>query len=156
MARYLLVAHQTAQSDELVAAAVSLAFEDPRAEFTLLVPATPVASLVVWEEGETLEVARRHAAAARRRLEQSGLRVVDARHADSDPMAAIEDELHTGARFAAVVVSTLPPGISRWLRMDVISRVRRNFPSHRVIHVAVAGTPATDRVSASEARSDLS
>jgi hypothetical protein len=138
MARYLLVAHQTAQSDELIAAAGDLARQDPSAEFVLLVPATPLVNLLVWEEGETMELARRHAASARGRLEQRGLRIVDARPADQDPMAAIADELHAGERFAAIVVSTLPAGMSRWLRMDVISRVRRNFPRHRVIHVAAA------------------
>jgi len=137
MARYLLVAHQTAQSDELIGAAAQLAREDALAEFVLLVPATPVVSLLVWEEGETVEVAQRHAAAARARLEERGLHIVDARHADPDPMAAIADELNAGQRFAGIVVSTLPAGMSRWLRMDVISRVRRNFPRHRVIHVAV-------------------
>lgn len=141
MARYLLVAHQTAQSEELIAAAAGLAREDPAAEFCLLVPATPVCSLLLWEEGETMEVARRHATAARARLEKAGLRIVDARPADQDPMAAIADELHDGQRFAAVVVSTLPAGVSRWLRMDVISRVRRNFPRLSVIH-AVSATPA--------------
>jgi hypothetical protein len=142
MAKYLLVAHQTAQSDGLIAAATSLAREDPAAEFRLLVPATPVSSLLLWEEGETMEVARRHAAAGRLRLEQAGLRILDALPADQDPMAAIEDELHDGQRFSAVVVSTLPPGVSRWLKMDVISRVRRNFPKLRVIHaVSEAPTP---------------
>jgi hypothetical protein len=149
MARYLLVAHQTAQSDELAAAARDLARQDPLAEFVLLVPATPVVNLLVWEEGETTEVARRHAAAATARLERHGLRIVDARPADPDPMAAIADEMHDGQRFAAIVVSTLPAGMSRWLRMDVISRVRRNFPRHRVIHVAVTraltGGPAPVR-----------
>lgn len=141
MARYLLVAHETAQSDELHKAAVDLAREDPAAEFVLIVPATPVVNLLVWERGETHDVALRHAEAARQRLEERGLRVVDARPVDPDPMAAIEDELHAGGRFGAIVVSTLPPGKSRWLRMDVISRVRRNCPRHRVIHVAVAKAP---------------
>jgi hypothetical protein len=144
MARYLLVAHQTAQSDELIAAARQLAREDPRAEFSLLVPATPIASLLVWEEGETLELARRHAVEARARLEAHGLRIVEARPADQDPMAAIADELHDGQVFDAVVVSTLPAGMSRWLKMDVISRIRRNFPGHRVIHVEAERSPAVE------------
>ena len=142
MARYLLVAHQTAQSAELRAAAAGLAQQDPAAEFVLIVPATPVVNLLVWERGEMHDVALRHADAARERLEADGLRVVDARPADQDPVAAIEDELHAGGRFAAIVVSTLPAGRSRWLRMDVISRVRRSCPRHRVIHVAVAKAPA--------------
>jgi len=143
MARYLLVAHQTAQSEELLGAARELAHEDPHAEFVLLVPATPVGRLLVWEEGATVEVARRRAASARIRLEEAGLRVADARIGDQDPMAAIADEMHAGRHYDALVVSTLPAGASRWLRMDLISRVRRNFPRHRVVHVvATARQPA--------------
>jgi hypothetical protein len=135
MARYLLIAHQTADCAELLDAAGSMADEDRQAEFVLLVPATPVCNLLVWEEGETNEVARQRAATARSRLEAHGLRVVDARIGDQDPMAAVEDEIHAGHRYAALIVSTLPAGLSRWLRMDLLSRLRRNCPGHRVVHV---------------------
>jgi hypothetical protein len=144
MARYLLVAHQTAHSDELMQAAKELAHHDPYAEFVLLVPATPVSSLLVWEEGETIDVARRRAASARARMEEGGLRVVEARPGDQDPVAAIGDEMHAGRRYAAIIVSTLPAGISRWVRMDVVSRIRRNYPHQPVIHV-VAGAAAETR-----------
>jgi hypothetical protein len=50
-------------------------------------------------------------------------------------MAAVEDEMHAGNRYAAIIVSTLPFGLSRWLRMDLLSRLRRNCPGQRVIHV---------------------
>ena len=143
MAKYLLVAHQTAESPELLAAAHGLARDDPDAEFVLLVPATPVGTLLVWEEGATVEVARRRAASARARLEEHGLRVTDARTGDQDPMAAIADEMHAGERYDALVVSTLPAGVSRWLRMDLLSRVRRNFPRHHVIHVEAAAPHPT-------------
>ena len=143
MARYLLVAHQTAESAELLAAARELAREDDGAEFVLLVPATPVGNLLIWEEGATAAVAARRAADGRARLEAHGLRVIEARTGDSDPMAAIADELHAGRRYDTLVVSTLPAGVSRWLRMDLLSRVRRNFPRHRVIHVmSEAAQPA--------------
>jgi hypothetical protein len=144
MGDYLLVAHQTALSDELLASARELAAEDVEARFVLLVPATPVGSLLVWEEGQTLDVARRHAASARERLEANGLRVADARPADPDPVNAITDEMHGGRRYAAIVISTLPAGMSRWLKMDVPSRVRRSLPGHRVIHVE-ARPPAEAR-----------
>src|SRR5205807_4856354 len=74
MARYLLIAHQTAECDEPHDAASDVAREDPDAEFVVLVPATPVGSLLVWEEGETNQVAQQRAAAARRHLEARGLR----------------------------------------------------------------------------------
>jgi nucleotide-binding universal stress UspA family protein len=145
MARYLLVAHQTAECEELLDAAAGLANDDPFAEFVLLVPATPVVNLLVWEEGETQEVARNKAAAARARLEAKGLRVVDARHGDADPLAAIADEMHAGNGYSAIVVSTLPAGISRWLRMDILSRLHRHFPGHRLVHVE-ARTPVASSV----------
>lgn len=135
MAKYLLVAHQTAESEELLGAAKDLARDDPEAEFALLVPATPVGKLLVWEEGETVDVARRRALSAKARLERNGLRVEEARPGDQDPTAAIADEMHAGRQYDAIVISTLPAGVSRWLGMDVVSRVRRNFPRHRVIHV---------------------
>jgi hypothetical protein len=136
MRSYLLVAHQTAQSEELLSAARGLHREDPTCQFVMLVPATPVAHMLVWEEGETREVAQRAADLARGRLEEHGLNVVEATIGDSDPVHAIGDELRKTRRpFGAIVLSTLPAGRSRWLRLDVISRVRRHYPCIRVIHV---------------------
>ena len=57
MAQYLIVAHQTATSPELLDRASELAGKDPLASFTILVPATPVVHLLTWEEGETNEIA---------------------------------------------------------------------------------------------------
>ena len=142
MATYLLVAHQTAQSPELLDAARQLRQEDASAAFMVLVPRTPVGNLLVWEEGETAEVAERHAAGARARLQEHGMTVLDAKTGDQDPVTAIGDELRNGGRrYAAIVLSTLPPGASRWLSMDVISRSRRTFPRHRVFHVVSESRP---------------
>ena len=144
MAKYLLVAHQTAESEELLAAAKDLARDDPEAEFVLLVPATPVGKLLVWEEGETVDVAHRRAVSAKARLERHGLRVEEARTGDQDPTAAIADEMHAGRQYDAIVISTLPAGVSKWLRMDLPSRVRRNFPGSRVIHVVAAAATGAE------------
>ena len=76
MTSYLLVAHQTAHGEELLPAAKEPARQDPDAEFVLLVPATPVTSLLVREEGETADVARLRG--ARTSPEDGGLRVIDA------------------------------------------------------------------------------
>jgi hypothetical protein len=143
MATYVLMAHQTALSEAPLRAAEDLAREDPAAEFVVLVPATPAAHLLVWEDGATAAVARRRAAAARAALEARGLRVVEARTGDADPVEALGDLLRASRRaYAGLVLSTLPPGLSRWLRMDVVSRVRRHYPSLRVVHVTSAA-PAT-------------
>jgi hypothetical protein len=136
MRSYLLVAHQTAQSEELLSVARGLHREDPTCQFVMLVPATPVAHMLVWEEGETREVAQRAADLARARLEEHGLNVVEATIGDADPVHAIGDELRKSRRpFGAIVLSTLPAGLSRWLGLDIISRVRRHYPRIRVIHV---------------------
>jgi hypothetical protein len=148
MARYLLVAHQTAESPELTAAALELAKSDPKAEFTILVPATPVQHLLVWEEGETKAAARHHAANAAARLRQAGCRISDARIGDQNPVLAVEDELRR-SRYAAIVISTFPPRWSRWLKLDVISRLNRSFPHHRLIHVISEPETTTDSVASS-------
>jgi hypothetical protein len=44
-----------------------------------------------------------------------------------DPVAAVRDAMRAG-EFAEVILSTLPPGISRWLHQDVPSRLRHAVP----------------------------
>lgn len=135
MAKYLLVAHQTAERQELLDAALELAASDAQAEFTLLVPATPVAHLLAWEEGETKAVARSKARSATVALERNGIKVTEARVGDADPVLAVHDEFVAGRRYDAIVISTLPAGVSRWIGMDVVSRLRRQHPRVRLIHV---------------------
>jgi hypothetical protein len=132
----LLVAHQTADSPELATAATQLAAEDPDAAFVLLVPATPIVHRgLIWEEGETKRVARERGQAATLRLRALGVNVILTKVGDADPVLAVGDELPIGPPFAGVVLSTLPAGVSRWLKMDALSRLRRQFPRLLVVHV---------------------
>lgn len=144
MARYLLVAHQTAAREELLAATKELAAHDSSAEFTLLVPATPVGDLLLWEEGETKDVAHRRAESAAATLRRNGMNVVAVRVGDADPVLAVDDDFLAGNRYDTIVVSTLPSGISRWIKMDVVSRLQRKRPNLPVIHVVAkeSETPA--------------
>jgi hypothetical protein len=137
MARYLIVAHQTAESEELRAAARALADREPEAEFSLLVPATPVSSLLLWEEGEATQVAEGRAASAQEQLLADGVRVVEARVGDGEPYNAVADELRRRPDYEGILVGTLPPGVSRWLRIDLISRLRRLAPGREILHVIV-------------------
>ena len=140
MSRYLVVAHQTATSPELLDRMSQVAANDPDAVFTLLVPATPVPHLLVWYEGETRDIARQKAEEAKALFEKNGLNVARAGIGDSSPLLAIEDELRARPdEYDTIVLSTLPPGISRWLRLDVHSQAegRFNLP---VVHV-VAQAP---------------
>ena len=143
MAKYLLVAHQTAERQELLDAAKELAAQDPRARFALLVPATPTGDLLTWEEGETKEIARRRAQAAASALRRNGINLVGVRIGDADPVLAVDDERLAGRRYDAIVISTLPPGLSRWIKMDVISRLRRTHPGWRIVHVVAEEFPSS-------------
>ena len=133
MARYLVVAHRTAKSPELAAKLKELLAQDPEARFVLLVPAVPPPGWV-YEENEVRRRAEEEAAAAKRALEAQGIPVEAAKAGDISPLLAIEEELlaHPGA-YQAIVLSTLPPGPSRWLRLDVHTQAERfGLP---VIHV---------------------
>ena len=56
-------------------------------------------------------------------LKRAGVNV-DGEVGSSDPMHAVTDVLDR-REFDEVVVSTFPPGVSRWLRMDLPNRIRR-------------------------------
>ncbi len=127
MARYLVVAHQTATSRPLVEQLRSLARDDSEASFTLVVPSTHVEHLLTWTEGEARAVANRVADEASQVYRGYDLRVEGASVGDDSPLQAIDDALHADADYTAIVISTLPAGISRWLKLDVHSQARRRF-----------------------------
>jgi hypothetical protein len=146
MGKYLLVAHQTAEGQELLDAAKELAAHDSRAKFTLLVPATPVGDLLIWEEGEAKELAQARARSAAASLQCNGINVVGVRIGDADPVSAVDDEYLAGRRYDTIVISSLPAGISRWIKMDVVSRLRRKLPRTPLIHVVAKDSQATHEV----------
>jgi hypothetical protein len=141
MARYLIVSHQTALSPDLQRKVKALIVEDPAAEFAVLVPEAPGVP-VTWE-GETVDVAAQRAEAAKATLEETaGARVFRAATGVQDPLQAITDELRMHPGYDTLVICTLPPGISRWLKFDLVHRAERKF-GLRVIHVvAEAVEPA--------------
>lgn len=133
MGRYLVVAHKTAESRELLEALLRIAASDAEAEFELLVPATPSATLVS-EVIEDRAIAESRAASAARRFASAGLRVTSAHAGDANVVDAIRDHLSQHSGYHALVVSTLPPGISRWLGLDVVARAERLL-GKPVVHV---------------------
>jgi hypothetical protein len=141
MSRYLVVAHQTALSPDLQRKVRALIAEDSAAEFAVLVPETPGVPLT-WE-GETVDVAGQRAAASKTLLEETaGARVFRTAVGAPEPLQAITDELRMHPGYDALVICTLPPGVSRWLKLDLVHRAERKF-GLRVIHVvAEASAPA--------------
>jgi nucleotide-binding universal stress UspA family protein len=121
------------QKPELAAKLKEIREQDPEARFVLLVPAVPPPGWV-YEENEVRKKAEEEAQAAKAALEAQGIPIAQAKAGDISPLLAIEEELlaHPGA-YQAIVLATLPPGISRWLRLDVHTQAERfGLP---VIHV---------------------
>jgi hypothetical protein len=69
-------------------------------------------------------------------------KVVRATVGSSDPLRAIDDELSTHPDYYdTLVICTLPPGASRWLRLDMVHQADRRF-GLPIIHI-VANSPMT-------------
>ena len=142
MSRYLVVAHQTALSPDLQRKVRALIAEDPAAEFAVLVPEAPGVPLT-WE-GETIDAAGQRADASKTLLEETaGARVFRTAVGAPEPLQAITDELRMHPGYDTLVICTLPPGVSRWLKLDLVHRAERKF-GLRVVHV-VAEAPAAAR-----------
>jgi len=112
---------------------------------TLIVPATRVVHGLIWDEDETRAAARSRMEEGLALLKAAGINVVEGRVGDEDPVLAVEDELRR-RRYAGIVISTLPPGVSRWLKLDVVSRIQRRLPPERLV-VHVVSNPETARTS---------
>lgn len=125
MSDYLIVAYQTAGGQPLRDAIGRLIEEDPEATFRLLVPATRTQHLFTWTEGEAKAVATKTANVVAQRLRDSGVRLTDIIVGNPDPFLAATTELEARPGIGGILVSTFPPGISRWLRSDLPSRLEK-------------------------------
>jgi hypothetical protein len=121
-ASVLVMANRTAESPELLEALRARAAQG-EAEFTLVVPSTPhgLAWAADMSEGEA--EAKVHRDAFVEELRGEGLDVKEARVGDPDPLAAAQDAANF-EHFDEVIVSTLPLKISKWLKLDLPSKVK--------------------------------
>ncbi len=124
MRKYLVVANQTLAGEHLVEE-VRARLSSGRSHFHILVPATHPDDHAVWTEGEAQAIARRNLAKALETFRKLGAHV-DGEIGDEQPLTAIKDVLRE-KEFDEIILSTLPPGISRWLGQDLVSRVERAF-----------------------------
>lgn len=138
MRRFLVVANQTLGGSHLLDE-VRRAMAAGPSRFHIVVPATPPQEHAVWTEGEASALAREGLAAALERFRGLGAEA-EGDVGDPDPVQAIADVL--GDRDVdEIILSTLPPGVSRWLRLDLPRRVERRFDVP-VTHVVAEGEPA--------------
>ena len=121
-ARVLVVANRTAATPALLAAVSERAGRGP-ATFTLLVPNT-VRGLerIADPEDHGQDEANATLELALPLLEQAAGGPVEGLVGDAEPLAAIQDALNLRG-FDEIILSTLPRRVSRWLRLDLPSKV---------------------------------
>jgi hypothetical protein len=137
--RVLVVAHQTAATARLLEAVRRRAERGP-ASFHLVVPRTPHG---VHEMIDTAQMsdddAQRLLEEALPRLSEAAGREVTGSLGDAEPLMAIHDAINFG-HYDEIIISTLPRRISRWLKLDLVSKTRGlGLP---VTHVEAVATPA--------------
>lgn len=119
----LVVAHQTAATAPLLDAVRERAARGP-AQFHLVVPRQPHGLDKVMDPEEHGEgQARRVLADALPKLSKAAGQEVTGDIGDAEPLSAIQDAINLG-HYDELIISTLPLGISRWLRLDLISKAR--------------------------------
>jgi hypothetical protein len=120
--RVLVVAHRTAATPALLDAVRERAARGP-ATFTLLVP-NPAHGLhrVVDPEDQEENEAQTVLDLALPLLEDAAGGHVDGMIGDAEPLNAIQDAVNLHG-FDEIIISTLPKRVSRWLHIDLPSKV---------------------------------
>ena len=120
--RVLVVAHKTAATQPLLDAVRERAQRGP-ATFTLLVP-NPAHGLhkAVDPEDQDASEAQQVLSNALPKLSDAAGSQVEGIVGDADPSAAIQDAINLRG-FDEVIISTLPSKVSRWLHLDLPSKV---------------------------------
>jgi hypothetical protein len=121
-ARVLVVAYKTAATPALLEAVRERAARGP-ARFTLLVPgAAHGLHRVVDPEDQQHDEAEEVLALALPLLEEAAGARVEGIVGAPSPLEAIEDAVNLRG-FDEIIISTLPVRVSRWLRLDLPSKV---------------------------------
>ena len=139
MHRYLVVAHRTLSGPQLAERLTELASHGPTA-FHLVVPAEPPGDHA-WTEAEARRTAQARLDRALERFATVGAEFTS-EVGDPNPLLAVDDVLLRDPDFDAIVVSTLPPGPSRWLKRDLPHRLEERT-GLRVIHVVGSAEPVS-------------
>ena len=148
--RRFLVANQTLGGEQLSSTVKERIAQD-ECVFHVVVPATAVDDQIVAYGGETgptktpsagehaHAIAEQRMAAAVRQIQGVGGQA-DGEVGDADPLVAVRDALGRH-EVDEIIVSTLPQGLSRWLRRDLPRQVER-----------LSGRPVTSIIGKAPAR----
>src|ERR1700761_6725606 len=122
-AHVLVVAHQTAATPGLLDAVRARATRGP-ATFHLIVPQQAHGMhKVVDPQDAGADEAQRVLDAALPKLSDAAGQEVTGSVGDAEPLMAIQDAVNLGD-YDEIIISTLPLGISRWLKLDLISKAK--------------------------------
>ncbi len=134
-ANVLVVAHQTAATSELLDAVRERARRGP-VRFHLVVPRQAHGMhKVVDPQDASADDANQVLAVALPKLSDAAGNEVTGSIGDAEPLMAIQDAINLGS-YDEFIISTLPLGISRWLKLDLVSKAKGlGLP---VTHVAAA------------------
>ena len=119
----LVVAHQTAANSALLDAVHERAQQGP-VRFHMVVPRQAHGMHKVVDpteagEGEANSVLE----VALPKLSEAAGHEVTGSVGDSEPLMAIHDAVNLG-NYDEIIISTLPLGISRWLKLDLVSKAK--------------------------------
>ncbi|HTU98491.1 MAG TPA: hypothetical protein VMF14_21755 [Solirubrobacteraceae bacterium] len=119
----LVVAHQTAANSALLEAVHERAQQGP-ARFHMVVPCRPHGMHKMVDPHEAGdEEANAVLDAALPKLSEAAGQPVTGSIGDPEPLMAIHDAVNLGD-YDEIIISTLPLGISRWLKLDLISKAK--------------------------------
>lgn len=124
MRHYLIVANLTLGGDDLWDQ-VRARMEQGPCRFHVLAPAAHDPKEGTWSEQEASAAARARVERALTHLRDMGAEA-DGEVGDIRSLDSTLDALRVH-EYDEVILSTLPPGVSRWLGMDLPSRLRRTI-----------------------------
>ena len=141
-ANVLLVAHQTATTEGLIAAVRERAARGP-ARFHLVVPrqAHGMHRVVDPQDADDEEAQAVLNQALPKLTEAAGWEVTGS-IGDPEPLSAIQDAVNLSS-YDEIIISTLPSRLSRWLKLDLVSKTRAlGLPVTHIEATSEAEAPA--------------
>jgi hypothetical protein len=124
MRSYLIVANRTLTGPHLVAEVLARAKAEP-SRFHVVVPATPSGAHTNWTEGAAHAQALQRLERVLGALREAGVEVTG-EIGDESPMRAVGDVLNR-QEIDEIILSTLPPGASKWMKRDLPHRLARQY-----------------------------
>ncbi len=133
MPRYLIIAHRTLGGPHLMEHVHRLREAGP-CRFHLLVPVEH--PMGTWTDGMVKAAAKRTLQEGLDRFNEDRI-IADGEIGDANPVYAAGVVLRRegDGAFTGIILSTLPAGPSRWLHLDVPSRMRKAYPKLDIVHL---------------------